>query len=54
MTNPSQKAQLALNFKDSGIASSDNTTKSKNFEAKVVKLDPNKDLYKRILNRKSY
>jgi len=46
------KNQLDLNFKNSAPKPQENF--ASNQGAKIVKLDPNQELYKRILNRKSY
>ena len=45
------KNQLDLNFKNATIKQQNNF--ASNQGAKIVKLDPNQELYKRILNRKS-
>jgi hypothetical protein len=52
-TSHNSKVQLNLNFKESS-KSPDNRNTPQRLEAKIVKLDPNHDLYKKILNRKSY
>lgn len=53
-TANSSNSQLKFSFNDSSSIKRTEQVSDQNFGGRVVKLDPNQELYKRILNRKSY
>lgn len=53
-TYNSSNSQLKFSFNDSSSIKRTDQGSDQKFAGKVVKLDPNQELYKRILNRKSY
>jgi hypothetical protein len=53
-TANSSNSQLKIRFTDISSIKRTEQVSDNSYSGRIVKLDPNQELYKRILNRKSY